>query len=94
MSICSIRSDRKYGLVHNASEPRWASLSLFDVPLVPPVPISRGRTVIFYVVEYLIMEWTMPNESRICRICRRVLIRGKKKKSVAGQFAAVKYRSG
>ncbi len=38
------------------------------------------------------MEWTMPNESRICRICRRVLIQ-KKKKSVAGQFAAVKYKS-
>jgi hypothetical protein len=35
------------------------------------------------------MEWTMPNESRICR---RLLIL-KKKKSVAGQFAAVMYRS-
>jgi hypothetical protein len=48
--------------------------------------------VIFDIVEYIIMEWTMPNESRICRICRRVLIL-KKKKSVADQFAAVKYRS-
>jgi hypothetical protein len=47
--------------------------------------------VIFDIVEYIIMEWTMPNESRICRICRRVLI--SKKKCVAGQFAAVKYRS-
>jgi hypothetical protein len=55
--------------------------------------------VIFDIVEYIIMEsleWTMPNESRICRMCRsqgaysRVK---KKKKSVAGQFAAVKYRS-
>jgi hypothetical protein len=33
------------------------------------------------------MEWTMPNESRICRLIQ------KKKKSVAGQLAAVKYRS-
>ncbi len=47
--------------------------------------------MIFDIVEYIIMEWTMPNESRICRICRRVLI--SKKKCVAGQFAAVKYRS-
>ena len=35
----------------------------------------------------------MPNRSRICRICRRVLILKQKKKSVADQFAAVKYRS-
>ena len=48
--------------------------------------------MIFDIVEYIIMEWTMPNESRICRICRRVLIL-KKKKSVAGQVATVKYRS-
>ena len=52
--------------------------------------------MIFDIVEYIIMEWTMPNISRICRrvcrICRRVLIL-KKQKSVAGQFAAVKYRS-
>ena len=46
--------------------------------------------MIFDIVEYIIMEWTMPNESRIRRICRRV---PKKKKSVADQFAAVKYRS-
>jgi hypothetical protein len=45
-----------------------------DVTPVPPVPFSRGRTVIFDIVEYVVMEWTMPNESRICRICRRVLI--------------------
>jgi hypothetical protein len=40
--------------------------------------------VIFDIVEYIIMEWTMPNESRTCRIScgRRVLIQ--KKKSVAG----------
>ena len=49
--------------------------------------------MIFDIVEYIIMEWTMPNESRICRTCRRVLILKKKTKSVAGQFAAVKYRS-
>ncbi len=108
---------------------RKQNLSL-DGPSVtsPPVPVSRARTVIFDIVEYIIMEWTMPNESRICRlrICRswagsciyiffristwagscscisrllhrlqepaQVLIL-KKKKSVAGQFAAVKYRS-
>jgi hypothetical protein len=41
--------------------------------------------VIFDIVEYSMMEWTMPNESRlmICRMCRRLA------KSVAGQFAAV-----
>ena len=33
------------------------------------------------------------SESRICTICRRVLILKKRIKSVAGQFAAVKYRS-
>ena len=32
---------------------------------------TRGRTVIFDIIEYIIMEWTMPNESRICKICRR-----------------------
>jgi hypothetical protein len=46
--------------------------------------------MIFDIVEYIIMEWTTPNESRICR---RVLIKNKKKKSVAGQFATDKYRS-
>ncbi len=49
--------------------------------------------MIFDIVEYIIMEWTMPNESRICRICRRLLILKKKKMSVAGWFVAVKYRS-
>ena len=49
--------------------------------------------MIFDIVEFIIMEWTMPNESRICRICRRGAYPKKKKKSVAGQFAAVKYRS-
>ena len=52
---------------------------MIDVTPVPPVPISQGRTVIFDIVGYIIMEWTMPNESRICRICRRVLILNKKK---------------
>ena len=37
-----------------------------------------------------LMEWTNPNE---IRICRRVPILKKKKKSVAGQFAAVNHRS-
>eukprot|EP00001_Collodictyon_triciliatum_P036382 06562_1 len=53
----------------------------------------KNDPVISDIVEYIIMEWTMPNESRKCRICRRVLILKKKQKSVAGQFAAVKYRS-
>ncbi len=35
--------------------------------------------MIFDIVEYIIMEWTMPNESRTCRICRRVLILKKTK---------------
>ncbi len=48
-------------------------MSWFDVTPVPPVPISRGRPVIFDIVEYILMEWTMPNESRICTICRRML---------------------
>jgi hypothetical protein len=46
--------------------------------------------VIFVIVEYLIMEWTMPNESM------QDVQEGaypKTKKSVAGQFAAVKYKS-
>ena len=51
--------------------------------------------MIFDIVEYIIMEWTMPNDSRICRICRSLpgAYPPPKKKSVAGQFAAVKYRS-
>jgi hypothetical protein len=47
--------------------------------------------VIFDVVEYIIMEWTMPNESRICR--KGLILKKERRKSVAGQFAAVKYRS-
>jgi hypothetical protein len=38
--------------------------------------------VIFDILEYITMKRTIPNERRICRICRRVLIL-KKKKSVA-----------
>ena len=50
--------------------------------------------MIFDIVEYIIMEWTMPNESRICRICRRVpILKKQQTESVAGQFAAVKYKS-
>jgi hypothetical protein len=45
-----------------------------DVTPVPPATISRGRTVIFDIVEYITMEWTMPNQSRICRLSRRILI--------------------
>jgi hypothetical protein len=36
--------------------------------------------VIFDIVEYIIMEWTMPNERRICRICSRVLILKKRRR--------------
>ncbi len=49
--------------------------------------------MIFDIVEYIILEWTMPNERRICRIWRRSAYPKKKKKSVARQFAAVKYSS-
>ena len=49
--------------------------------------------MIFDIVDYIITEWTMPNESQMCRICRRGAYPKKKKKSVAGQFAAVKCRS-
>ncbi len=45
----------------------------------------------FDIVEYIIMEWTLQNESRKSRICRRVII--KKIKSAADQFTAVKYKS-
>jgi hypothetical protein len=47
--------------------------------------------VSFDIVEYIIMEWTMQNESQISRICRRVI--NKKMKSADGQFATVKYKS-
>jgi len=40
--------------------------------------------VIFDIVEYIRIEWTMPNESRICR---RGAYPKKKKKNVVGQFA-------
>ena len=46
--------------------------------------------MIFDIVEYMIMERTKPNE---IRICRRGAYPKKKKKRVAGQFAAVKHRS-
>ncbi len=35
--------------------------------------------MIFDIVEYFIMEWTIPNESRICRICRRVILQKKRR---------------
>jgi hypothetical protein len=62
------------------SDCRKQSLSL-DSPRCRdfPVPISRGRTVIFDIVEYIIMEWTIPNEIRIFRICRRVCILKKRR---------------
>jgi ABC-type multidrug transport system ATPase subunit len=40
----------------------------------------------------MIMEWPMPNESQIFRMCRRVLILKKTKKIFAGQFVSAKYR--
>ena len=49
--------------------------------------------MIFDIVEYIIMEWTMPNERRICKDIQEGAYPQKKKKSLAGQFAAVKYRS-
>ena len=51
--------------------------------------------MIFDIVEYIIMEWTMPNAS-VGKPNMQDMQEGaypkKKKKSVAGQFAAVKYR--
>ena len=46
------------------------------LPLFPLFLISPGRTVIFDIVEYIIIECTMPIESQICKLCRprRVLI--------------------
>ena len=41
--------------------------------------------MIFEIVEYIIMEWTMPNMQEDTY--------PKKKKSVVDQFATVKYRS-
>jgi len=35
--------------------------------------------MIFDIVEYIIIEWTMPNESRMCRKCRRVLNQKKRR---------------
>jgi hypothetical protein len=52
------------------------------LPLFPLFPFldSKGRTVIFDIVEYIIMEWTMPNEGRIYRVCRSLLILKKRRK--------------
>jgi hypothetical protein len=61
--------------------------------------------VIFDIVEYIIMEWTMPNRSQICRIfkiiCRTLFWIStlfcaypiKKEKSVADLFSAVEHNS-
>ena len=74
------------------SETRWVSLSSFDVTPVPFVPTSRGRTVIFDIVECIIMEWTMPNESRICRT---VFILNKRRRVLLTSLQSRgKYRSG
>ena len=47
--------------------------------------------MIFVIVEYIIMEWTMPNESM--QDMQEGAYPKKKEKSVAGKFAAVKYKS-
>ena len=53
--------------------------------------------MIFDIVEYILMEWTMPNAVSVGKSNMQDMQEGaypkKKKKSVAGQFAAVKYRS-
>ncbi len=50
--------------------------------------------MIFDIVQYIIMEWTMPNESQICRICMRVLILKKKRRRVLlASLPQVKYKS-
>ncbi len=56
--------------------------------------------MIFDIVEYIIVEWTMPNRKARCVLCVRkkpdmqdmqegACLKKKKKKSVADQFAAV-----
>ena len=66
-----LRSVRASGRVTHCVRLRsgleWTRCRDLMLPLtpVPPVPNSRGRTVIFDIVEYVIMEWTIPNESRI-----------------------------
>ncbi len=62
-------------LYKTESEPRWASLSSFDVTPVPPIPISRELTVIFDIVEYIIkkvrrvllasLSWSSMRQKRI-----------------------------
>ncbi len=53
--------------------------------------------MIFDIVEYIIMEWTTLNESRITiqdiQDTQEGAYPKKKKKSVTGQFVVVKYRS-
>ena len=47
--------------------------------------------MIFDIVQYIIMEWTMPNESRICR--RVLMLKKRRRVLLATEFAEVKYRS-
>jgi hypothetical protein len=46
------------------------------ITLFPLFLFLEDVLVIFDIVEYIIMEWKMPNESRICR---RVLILKKRR---------------
>ncbi len=47
--------------------------------------------MIFDIVEYIIMEWTMPNKAEYAGYAGGCL--SPKKESVAGQFAALKHKS-
>jgi hypothetical protein len=66
-----------------------------DVTPAPPVPISRGSTVIFDIVEYIIIiQW---NGQLRMKVEYPGYVAGaypkKKKKCVASQFPGDKYRS-
>jgi hypothetical protein len=76
------------GFVHGST------VVVIDVTPVPPVPISRGRTVILISLSILLMEWTVeclraeskPNMQDMQEVLILIFF-------FAGQFAAVKYRS-
>ena len=64
---------RDLNLVMPSDDDLTRILSRWKVACVPMCSLNHK------CVEYIIMEWTMPNESRICMIFRRVLILKKRK---------------
>jgi hypothetical protein len=71
------------------------------LPLFPLFLFLEGlRTVIFDIVEYIIMEWTMPNESRMkveyaeyAGATRRLLSRGREQEAKVIKFQCVYFLS-